>query len=54
MLSKISVSEDEKKGWHDLDIEVIPQYDLDIDQAPILNKKPKWAQKLIEVAGNGV
>ena len=54
MLSKISVSEDEEQNQHGLDIEIIPQDDLDPDPSPILNQNPKWAQKLFEVAGNDV
>ena len=53
MLSKISVSEDEEQDQHDLDIEIVPQDDLDPIPAPISNQKPKWAQKLIEAARNG-
>ena len=37
MLSKISISEDEEKDQHDLDIDFIPQYDLDPVLAPIPN-----------------
>ena len=54
MLSNISVSEDEEQDQHDLDIEIIPQDDLGLDPNPIMNHKPKWAQNIIEVVGNGV
>ena len=55
VLSKISDSEDEEQDQHDLDIEVVPHENLDPNLAPIPNQwpKPKWAQKLIEAAGNG-
>ena len=42
-----------KQDQHDLDIEIVPQDDLNLDPSPILNQKPKWAQKLIEAARNG-
>ena len=43
MLSNISVSNDEEQDQHDLNIEIIPQDDLDPDPAPIRNQKPKWS-----------
>ena len=54
MLSKISVSEDEKQYQHDLDIEIVPQDDLDAYPAPIPNYKPKWIEKIIEATKNFV
>ena len=52
MLSKVSVLEDEEQYHHDLDIDIVPQDDLDLDPTPILNQKPKWAENLIEEVGN--
>ena len=52
MLSKISVSEDEEQDQHDLDIDIVPQDDLDPYPSPILNQKPKCIENLIEVARN--
>ena len=54
MLYKFLVSKYEEQDQHDIDIEIIPQDDLDPDPAPILNKKPKWAKNLIEAVENGV
>ena len=54
MLSKISVSEHEEQDQHDIDIEIVPQDDLDPYPSNILNQNPKWDEKLIEAAGNGV
>ena len=51
MLSKISVLEDEEQYQHDLDIEIVPQDDLDPNRAPIPNQKRKWVGKLFEVVG---
>ena len=52
MLSNISVSKDEEKYLHDLDIEIVPQDYLDLDPTPIPNQKPKWAENIIEATGN--
>ena len=52
MLSKILVSEGEEQDQHDLDIEIVPQDDLDQDPTPIPNQKFKWTEKLIEAVGN--
>ena len=56
ILSHVSNSYDEEQDQHDLDIEVVPHENLDPNPSPIPNQwpKPKWAQKLIEAAGNGV
>ena len=54
MLSNILVSEDEEKGQHNLDIDIVRQDDPNPEQALILNQKPKWDEKLIEAAGNVV
>ena len=35
-----------------LNIDIVPQDDIDPDQAPIPNQKPKWDEKLIEATGN--
>ena len=51
MLSNILVSEYEEQDQYDIDIEIVPQDDL--DQAPIPNQKPEWAQNLVEATGNG-
>ena len=53
MLYNISISEDEEQDRHDLDIEIVPQDDLDPDPTSIPNQKPKWAQNLIETVWNG-
>ena len=55
IFSHVSYSYDEEQDQHDLDIEVIPHENLDPNPSPIPNQwpKPKWAQNLIEVAGNG-
>ena len=47
MLSKISIPKDEEQDYHDLDIEILPQDDPYPYPTPILNQKPKWAEKLI-------
>ena len=52
VLSKVLDLEDEEQYQHDLDIENVPQDNLDLDPVPILNQKPKWAEKIIEVDGN--
>ena len=54
MFSKISVLEYEEQDQHDLDIQIIPQDDLDTDPSPIPNQNPKWAEKIIEENGNVV
>ena len=52
MLSKISVSEDEEQQQHYIDNEIVPQDGPYLDLDPIPNQKPKWAENLIEAAGN--
>ena len=56
-LSHVSYSDEEEKYHRDLDIEVVPHenFDLDPDPSPIPNQcpKPKWAQNLIEAAEDG-
>ena len=54
MLSKILVSEDEEQYQHDIDIEIIPQDDLDQDPTLISNQKPKLVENLIETTRNVV
>ena len=54
MLSKISVLEDEEQDQHDLDIEIIPQDDLDQDPTPIANQKPKCDENIIKEVVNVV
>ena len=55
-MSKVSYSEYEEHNQHDLDIEIEPQGDLDLDPAHVPNQwpNPKWAEKLIEAAWNVV
>ena len=52
VLSNVPDSDDEEQDHHDLDVDLEPQENLDPDPAPIPNQRPKWAQKLMEVAGN--
>ena len=54
MLYNILVSGYEEHDKHDLDIEIVPQDDLDPDPTPIPNQKPIRAEKLIEAVGNVV
>ena len=52
VLSNVSYSEDEEHDQHELDVEFEPQDILDPYPSPIPNQRPKWAQNLIEAAGN--
>ena len=54
MLSKISISEYGEQYQHDLDIDIVPQDDLDPDPAHIPNQNPEWVENLIEAVGNVV
>ena len=56
ILSHVSNSDEEEQDQHDLDIENVPHENLYLDLTPIPNQwpKPKWAQNLIEAAGDGV
>ena len=56
ILSHVSYLDKEEQDQHDLDIDVVPHQDLDLDPSSIPNQrtKPKWAQNLIEVAGDGI
>ena len=56
ILSHVLDSDEEEKYRHYLDIEVVPHENLYLDPSPIPNQcpKPKWAEKLIEEARDGV
>ena len=51
-MSNFLYLEYEEQDLHDLDIEIEPQDDPDLDPTPILNQKPKWDEKLIEATRN--
>ena len=55
ILSYVLDSCEEEHDQHDLDIEVVPHENIDLDPSPIPNQwpNPKWAQKLIEAVGDG-
>ena len=42
MLSKITSSKYEEQGIHYLDIDIVPQVDVDPYPTPIPNQNPKW------------
>ena len=54
MLSKILVSEYEEQYQHDLDIDIVPQDDVDPYPTPIPNQNPKWDKNLTNAARNDV
>ena len=54
-MSHVLDSYEEEQDQHDIDIEVVPDGNLDPDLAAIPNQrpKPKWAENLIEVVEDG-
>ena len=44
----------EEEDQHDLDIEITPQEDIDLDPASIPTQQRKWAHKLIKAVGDVV
>ena len=54
VITNVSYSKDEDQDDQDIDVENEPQVDPDPDPTPAPNRRPKWAQNLIEVARNSV
>ena len=52
LLFNVSYSDDEEEYENDLDIEITPQEDLDLDPTFIPPQQPKWAQNIIKAIGD--